>query len=98
MSDQYVSAEFLAGIGILREVNRRFFHPLGMAMQIDQDGVVLIQDHTYDTAGVVFDEECMSPALFFERYDPFEEFAASRHEAREREVGFVVQPVPPRPE
>lgn len=86
---KYLSAEEIRSLGILQEVNRLFFHPLGLAAQVNmEDGSLLIQDHREDPEGVYYAEGVMEPA----KRKAFVLFAAERHRQREGALGYVCQP------
>ena len=64
---KYVPAEELRALGILQEVNRQFFHPLGLALDVLVDsetgkatGLGGIQDHRKSPGGVVFGNSMLS--------------------------------------
>jgi len=92
-------AEFVA-LGYLQELNRRFLHPLGLALEVEvKAGVpvgVGIRDDRDDLEGIVFAEPRLAvhrarrarAALFVERA------WQARAEARVRARGWMVQPVP----
>ena len=83
--------------GYLQEVNRRFFHPLGLALEVVVDEATGeerlggIWDCRDDPQGIIFDvgsmpdraEKAMFIELEFER----------RRKTRERTFGFFIQPV-----
>lgn len=58
---QYLTLEQLRDGGYLQEVNRRFFHPLGLALEAGrftagtaEPMVIRVQDHRDDPEGVIF--------------------------------------------
>lgn len=85
-------AEFVE-LGFLQEVNRQFFHPLGLALevQLDESGTPVrfggVWDYRDDPEGIVFDGEVdPEKAARVERLQI--EAAARRHKL----FGFCVQP------
>lgn len=79
--------------GYLQELNRRFLHPLGMALAVQRndDGTVelaCVWDERDDAEGLVFDpppDARLAAAVDAEW--------AEKAAARERALGWVVQPV-----
>lgn len=83
--------------GYLHEVNRRFFHPLGLALEvlINEDGsqeISGIWDFREDPEGVIYDETALNPELI-ERVRQIEE---ERKPQRLERLGYWVQ-LPPAP-
>lgn len=82
-------------LGYLQEVNRQFFHPLGLALEVvevEEDGSMRlggIWDCRDDPEGMIFEERSLD--LVKARYVETEQrrFAA----ARETRLGYIVQPV-----
>jgi hypothetical protein len=81
-------------LGLLHEVNRQFFHPLGLALAVafDEDtgnpvGLVGVVDCRDDPAGILFTEP--DPG----KIERVRQLRAERHAMREERLGFVVQPV-----
>lgn len=91
---KYLDLDELVDGGYLQEVNRRFFHPLGLALEATRftagtakPMVIQIQDHRDDLEGVAFTE---TPSR-----DKFEKVYAEelrRRPIREKAVGFYIQP------
>lgn len=84
--------------GYLQEVNRQFFHPLGLALEmlIDKHTGRIecfgrIWDYRNDPEGMLFNnlegEDIKQKAQFIK--DQQEKFA----KVREKEFGFIVQPI-----
>lgn len=83
------SAEF-RDRGYLQEVNRCFFHPLGLAVGIDlgqEEATLVVFDSRDDPEGVVF----VQPDP--EKRKMIQDEAQSRMQVRKALLGFVVQPV-----
>jgi hypothetical protein len=84
-------AEFVSE-GYLQEVNRRFFHPLGLALavSVNDDGtdarLACVWDARDDPEGFVFDDAEASKAANIDR------LLAERAPVREAALGFVVEP------
>jgi len=87
--------------GYLQEVNRRFFHPLGLALAVDKkdDGTEVLKevwDSREDVEGFFYDIKNSDQ----ERKDKFKknaEFIDSQfkkyEENRKETLGFVIEPV-----
>lgn len=76
--------------GYLHEVNRQFFHPLGLSLTVQgsDDGVfeiVGIQDHRNDPEGVRFRE------VNWEKVYSIRDEQEARRPAREEALGYWVQ-------
>lgn len=82
--------------GFLQEVNRQFFHPLGLALEVitDETGDVLrlggIWDCRDDLHGLVFDDTDLSR----EKAENVARWYSEMHERRYNALGYMVQPVP----
>jgi hypothetical protein len=81
--------------GYLQEVNRRFFHPLGLALSVKthEDGTVTLHniwDGRDDPEGFTFEGWTASDGMRGERIEA--EFNR-RLEIRERQLGFGIQPL-----
>lgn len=94
----YIDPQELAAEGYVQEVNRRFFHPLGLALHVarSETGVVLkgVIDCRDVTGGVVFNEaECW---ISEHRRDAARKITrdwARRGRERLDEAGWMIQPV-----
>ena len=95
---KYISITEFRDKGYLQEVNRRFFHPLGLALSVErEDGgeweLHGIWDVRHDPEGVVFDgeyivsEEAQEKATFVTN-----EFYV-RGNYRQEHFGYSVQPI-----
>lgn len=92
----YMDPEEFRQLGILQEVNRQFFHPIGLALAvgIDDSGKAVaiagVLDNRGDPEGFIYDfgdgeEEALRKA---------KRFAAMQQEAHERRrerLGYVIQ-------
>lgn len=87
-------------LGYLQDVNRRYFHPLGMALEvvIHEDGKVEfggVWDYRDDPEGMAFGDDCWNrEKVDVERSreiaDDRERIAGVRQES----LGYVIQPLP----
>lgn len=91
------AARFLYQSGLLFEINRRVLHPLGLALEIQQDdedsdkiGFGGLWDYRNDPEGLYFDAESFDSGAArlgaFLGHD-----VPTRFEQRERTLGFVIQ-------
>lgn len=90
--------------GFLQELNRQFLHPLGMALVVSMDTETpgaswtlhSVYDYRDDPEGMIFDfsgdDEMNAERLA--RAERVKDFAAAKHETRQKLLGYVVQPVP----
>jgi hypothetical protein len=87
---KYLDAETLQGDGYLQEVNRAFFHPLGLALEVHMGtGRMRIWDFRDDPEGMIFAEtEDLRP-----KAARVAEIREARRPAREAALGFWQQPV-----
>jgi hypothetical protein len=88
--------EFLNS-GYLQEANRRFFHPLGLALEVEvnDDGNYKlggVWDYRNDPEGIYFSEETMNR----EKYENVQREWSQRQRARREILGYVEQDPPPR--
>lgn len=80
--------------GYLQELNRRFLHPLGLALEvvIEDDGSERfggVWDYRDDPEGIIFGEDTLDARKAANINDEFN----ARREAREERLGYIVQPV-----
>lgn len=88
---KYIDPVEFVGKGYLQEVNRRFLHILGLALEItvDDDGKATISgiwDWREDPEGIVFDEVDTDKVL------AVQEELDARIEARQGSFGWFLQP------
>lgn len=85
----------LQRLGYLQEVNRRFFHPLGLAFAWfpDQSGILAVLDHRADPEGVGFAPGMLDADVSRMRADYVDGERASRVARRVSVFGAVVQPL-----
>ena len=91
----YIDPNLLVSEGYLQEVNRQFFHPLGLALTVvvEADGTARIAgvlDYRDDPAGVIFDDGVID-------IDKAANVACLQHDrrgARLNELGFWMQHLP----
>lgn len=100
-----MSAKEFTKSGYLQEVNRRFFHPLGLAMSVERDKdnddecyykFFSIIDSRDDPEGFIFDTEKMSIEEIDEmckKIEFIDKEINKRKEARIKEVGSIIQDI-----
>ena len=92
--------------GYLQELNRRFLHPLGLALEIkiDENGnesLNGIWDYREDDSGIYYDlanpEFTTKERLesFNRKFNFIENEIESRKSYRENALGFFIEPIPP---
>lgn len=102
-----ISGEEFREKGYLQEANRRFFHPIGLAIAIILDEVTgevnafEIQDHRDDPEGMYFGINDTKYTSFerLERFNKNKEFidaeAEKRKKTREGVIGSQIEEIPP---
>jgi hypothetical protein len=91
--------------GYLQELNRRFLHPLGLALavNIDEEGNETLEgvwDYREDLEGIYFDIQNRGEVVrkqCLEKYLTISAEEDKRRAAREKELGFFVEPINPAP-
>lgn len=88
---KYIDLKEFQEFGYLQEVNRRFLHPLGLALVLGIDenvySLVGFVDARDDPEGIRFDEvDADKAALIYEQ-------EMSRMEFRKERLGYWIQPV-----
>ena len=100
---QLVPDDFIFG-GYLQEVNRLFFHPLGLALTVHMDchgqpettvfTGLSIQDWRHDPEGFAFDESVTSLPNFRENAEKIEQEISAALARRQKALGYGIQIVP----
>lgn len=90
-------AEF-RDLGLLQEVNRQFFHPMGLALEmtIEEDGSASISgvwDYRDDPEGMIMGDEIVNDKQWKEHADRIMELFESKRKVREESLGWHIQPV-----
>jgi len=94
---KYLPIKDMVDDGILQELNRRFLHPLGLALAVTQEddgtysGIKGMWDFRDDPEGMIFgslDEQAIAKAK------KFSEFSQKKLEERMKTVGYIIQPCP----
>ncbi|GEA16732.1 hypothetical protein E308F_29780 [Moorella sp. E308F] len=80
--------------GFLQEVNRQFFHPLGLALEvvIEEDGTTRlggIWDCREDPEGILFTDGVLDK----EKADRVEKLKKEKASIRKERFGYVIQPI-----
>ena len=87
---KYMDVKEFREMGLLLEVNRTFFHPLGLALEvaIDEDGtetVGRIWDYRNDEEGILCSK------IDKEKLNKAQEFIKDKHQKRQEILGFIYQ-------
>lgn len=90
----YMDIKKFREFGFLQEVNRQFFHPLGLALEIsrDEDGTEWLSgvwDYRDDDVGMAYEENTLNQ----EKADNVEKLRQSKVANRLNELGYVIQPI-----
>jgi hypothetical protein len=85
--------------GLLQEVNRLFFHPLGLALEFSQDdkgndSISGIWDYREDPEGVLFADSLLTLPDFHKKMKDVAEFTLAQHTKRLKTIGFIIQKPP----
>lgn len=95
-SGKTITVKEMRELGLLQELNRTFFHPLGLALEViidDKTGEERIErlwDNRDDPEGWVFDDGLIDAEKAKAIQAQFEE----RAQVRLSTLGFVIQPLP----
>ncbi len=101
MSVKHMKWSEFVNVGLLHEINRRFLHPMGLALEVTLDtetlegmlpndaAAVAIWDYRDDPEGVLFADGALEPEKVRRVQQLFDAAAV----AREKRLGYVVQPV-----
>lgn len=97
--EKMLSHDALRDSGILMEVNRQFFHPIGLALAIvipepdestvRKDVQLVIMDYTDDPEGLIFDKFTVDD---LEKFHQFHAMRLRCHDARIGALGYITQP------
>jgi len=92
---KYISIKEFREFGFLQEVNRQFFHPLGLALEVttNDDGsesLGNVWDYRDDPEGIVFDK---FDEVDFKKARRVAELREQKAKVRLEIFGFVIQPV-----
>lgn len=92
----YIDIKEFCDEGYLAEVNRRFFHPLGLALEVTEDD----EDETKQHISGVWDLRDDPEGVYFdptypEKADRIDQLWEERAPARVAALGYMVQPVGP---
>jgi hypothetical protein len=84
--------------GYLQELNRKFLHPLGMALEIiiDNEGnekLGGVWDYRNDPEGMLYAEEVIKLDRFKENVDRVTNEFAIKAQYRKDKYGYIVQPI-----
>lgn len=91
-----ISVKEFRRLGYLQELNRKFLHPLGMALSVKTDDYGeyfdVIWDERTDPEGIRYDDDMIDDE-FIERAKYLEAEFARRAAVRYKKLGYVIQPL-----
>jgi len=90
MDVKYLDTKALIDDGYLQEVNRQFFHPLGLALEL-KDSALRVWDCRADPEGVCFADNVPLRA----KATGIAVLEGQRYAARKLALGYWVQPLKP---
>jgi hypothetical protein len=98
---KYISIKEFREKGYLQELNRRFLHPLGLALAIDvkDDGEEVLKgvwDYREDPEGIYYDLENSDEERknrFYQKASYVEKELQKRKEKRKNKLGFEIEPI-----
>lgn len=89
---KYLDAYTFSKDGYLQEANRSFFHPLGLALELDpKTNTIRIWDYREDPEGIIFDES----VSLTEKAERLQSLSNARRDDRVKRLGFWQQPIEP---
>lgn len=88
-------------LGYLQELNRRFLHPLGLALEVTIDNAGIeylsgIQDYREDDEGAIFDLKASNQErleTFKTRIEFIDSEMLKRSKVREEKLGYIIEPI-----
>jgi hypothetical protein len=94
MNAKHIDIAEFRSAGYLQELNRRFLHPLGLALE------VIVEDDGTESLGGVWDYRADSEGIYYEglgeegrtRAGAIDALWKERESARVEALGFMVQP------
>ena len=95
---KYMDIKEFRESGYLQELNRRFLHPLGLAMEvtINENGTEQlggVWDYRDDAEGIMYGESMVCDNTFKRKVSFIEESLKIREKTRKELLGFFIQPV-----
>ena len=85
--------------GYLQEVNRRFFHPLGLALEViidektGEEKLGGLWDYRDDPEGIAFGEDITNKPDYKNKANFIDNELRKRKKIRIKSLGFFIQPV-----
>lgn len=97
-NDKYMNIREFRDLGLLQEINRKFFHPMGLALAItidEYDNYTLtgIIDNREDPEGFIFDSKLLEDKDSIDKMETVEQMYYSKLKTRVEKLGFFIQPV-----
>jgi hypothetical protein len=94
MSDvKKIDIEEFRNFGFLQEVNRQFFHPLGLALEVDpiKNIIVGIWDCRDDPEGIYYNDLTKESSI--QKALNVKKFKEERDKSRMERLGYIIQPI-----
>lgn len=95
-SGKTITVKEMRELGLLQEVNRNFFHPLGLALEViidsetGEERIERLWDNRDDPEGWVFGEDVIDVDKAIAIHNDMR----ARAEERIKALGYVIQPLP----
>ena len=98
---KYLSVKDFVELGLLQEINRRFLHPVGLALSvtIDRDESMNfggIHDYRDIPEGMAFADEVLGSDKARAKYDTVRKMEYETMIQRIKKLGYYIQPIPGR--
>jgi len=94
MSDvKKIDIEEFRNFGFLQEVNRQFFHPLGLALEVDltKNIIVGIWDCRDDPEGIYYNDLTKESSI--QKALNVKKFKEEKDKSRMERLGYIIQPI-----
>ena len=93
-----MSAKDFREQGFLRELNRLFLHPLGLALEVvvEDDGTERfgeVWDYRHEPEGLAFEDSMVAGDKARDQADAIEQLRLSKEAARKALFGWIIQPI-----
>jgi hypothetical protein len=87
--NDYVDPEELLARGYIQEANRQFFHPLGLALSVNEDDELNVIDNRFEVEGMYF----MDGVIDSKKAASIISIQELRSRIRQLKFGFNIQPL-----
>lgn len=95
---KYMDIKEFRDLGLLQEINRKFLHPMGLALAVEIDDnhnhtLAGIIDYREDPKGVIYEKKALENKDSIEKMENVEQLFYSKLKTRLKNLGFFIQPV-----